>query len=578
MCQPLEFQKSHQKSSIENEEFMTDTLDLRQYIQIALKWWWLIALMTVVGAATSYAVSQRQPPVYQATTTIMVGQSIKSTELDTRDIYISERLAQTYANIVRRQPVMQGVVDALQLPDTWQNLRDRVSVNSVRDTQLLEISVEAGSPEEAQVTADEVARQLIEMSPTSLEQQSENENQQFVRQRLADLQAKIEAGQTRLAALEDSMQGELSAEQVQTIQSEITDLETLISGWENNHTQLLLFIEGKASPNYLAIIEPAQADTSPVRPKVMQNTLLGGVVGLLLALGIVFLLEYLDDTLKSPGDLSASTGLTALGAIGRITGRDYAGKLITSKELFSAEAEAYRMIRSNIQFMAIDHPARAILITSPTPAEGKSTTVANLGVVMAQAGLKTVIVDADLRRPTQHNIFEIANVTGLTDLLRAPDGAIDRFLRPTTIENLRLLTSGALPPNPSELLGSQRMSQLQAQLLAQADVLLFDSPPALAVTDAMVLSSKVDGVVLVTEAGQTRREAARQAVVNLDQAGAKLLGGIVNQFSRKRGGYYYYYHHYYASSPNGRGPDTGANSAHVHKRRRPRWKWLPFLR
>lgn len=548
---------------------MNDTIDLRQYIQLALKWWWLIALMAVIGAATSYFVSRQQTPVYQATATIMVGQSIQATQLDTRDIYISERLAQTYASIARRQPVLQGVVDALQLADTWQALRERVTINPVRDTQLLEITVEANSPEEALVTADELANQLILLSPTALENQTHSQNQEFVRERLDSLKGKIEAGQARLETLNQAMSGSLSAEQVQDLQEEINNLEQLIAGWENNYTQLLVFVEGEKSPNYLAVIEPAQSSGRPVRPKTMQNTLLGGVVGLLLALGIVFLLEYLDDTLKSPADLDQQVGVTPLGVIGRIKGKSYRDKLIIARELFSPQAEAYRMLRSNIQFSSIDKPARSVMITSPTPGEGKSTTVANLAVVMAQTGLKTIIVDADLRKPIQHDIFQVGNVAGLTDLLRAAPSEPDGYLRQTDVENLQVLTSGKLPPNPSELLGSRRMQQLIHDLLAVADVLIFDSPPVLAVADAPVLSAQVDGVVLVTEAGTTRRDAARQALTALRYAGATVLGAIINQFNKKSGGYYYYYNYY---SANGHGSKTAQDSSWRQE------KWLPFLR
>mgnify|MGYP001289129090 CR=1 FL=1 len=550
---------------------MNDSIDLRQYFHLALKWWWLIILLAVAGAASAYIFSRRQEPVYQATATIMVGQSIQSTQLDTRDIYISQQLAQTYANIARRQPVLQSVVEALQLPDNWQTLRSRVTVNPVRDTQLLEITVEAGSPDEALVTADEVASQLIKLSPTALENQTQSKNQEFIRQRLDSLKGKIQAGQARLETLNQAMSGSLSAQQVQDLQEEINNLEQLVAGWENNYTQLLVLVEKEKSPNYLAVIEPAQTSGRPVRPKTMQNTLLGGVVGLLLALGIIFLLEYLDDTLKSPVDLEQQVGVTALGAIGRIKGKSYQDKLVTAHDLFSPQAEAYRMLRSNIQFMAIDEPVRAIMVTSPTPSEGKSTTVANLGVVMAQTGLKTIIIDADLRKPVQHDIFQVGNMAGLTDLLRTPEARPGSYLRQTTIENLRLMTSGKLPPNPSEMLGSRRMQQLVSDLLAEADVILFDSPPVLAVADAPVLASHLDGVVLVTEAGATRRDAARQAVANLQHAGATILGAVVNQFSKSGGGYYYYYHHYYHSG-NGHGPQGSAATPQRQG------KWLPFLK
>ena len=547
-------------------------MELRQYISIARKWWWLILLSTVLAAGAGFFFSQRQSPVYQATSILVVGRSIQSTELTSSDLWTSEQLARTYADMAQLQPVLQGVVEAISLDDTWQGLRSRVKVNPRPDTQLLEITVEASSPEEAQVTADELTRQLIRLSPSALQDQQRTESQQFARLRLESLQAKIEAGQARLDELDTAMAEPLSAQQAQDIQDEINTLENLVADWESNYTQLYSLLESEQSPNYLAVVQPAQASSSPIRPRVRQDTLLAAVVGLLLALGVIFLIEYLDDTLKSAVDLDQFLGLTTLGAVGQIKGKSY-DKLVAHREPHSPQAEAYRIIRSNIQFMAVDRPLKVIMVTSPISSEGKSITVANLGVVMAHAGLKTIIVDTDLRRPVQHHLFGLSNRQGLTNLLRSPGVAINGYLEETEIENLQVLTCGEIPPNPSELLGSQRMGQLLTRLAELADVVLFDSPPVLAVADATVLSKRVDGLVLVTEAGQTRRDVAQQAVVNLRQAGARLLGGVLNRVSHQGRGYYYYYASYYHSP----GKD-GSDGQGGRSRKDPAGKRLAFLK
>ncbi|MEJ2555502.1 MAG: polysaccharide biosynthesis tyrosine autokinase [Anaerolineae bacterium] len=549
---------------------MSDFVELRRYVAVIVKWWWLPILVTAMAVVTGYVVSRSQPRVYQASTTVMVGQSIQAIELDSRDILASERLALTYANIGRRQPALQGVVDRLNLKDTWQQLKNRVKITPLEGTQLLEITVEAGSPEEAQATADEVARQLILLSPTALENQEQDENQRLVRQQIDDLQARIADGKTRRDTLEAAMTNSLSAQQVQELQSEIDTLDRLITDWEDNYTQLLIFVESRKSPNYLTVVEPAQVAHTPIRPRVRLNMLVAGVVGLSLALGLILLLEYLDNTLKSADDLRQSLGLTVLGTVGRIDGENYRDRVIVSQNPFSPESEACRMIRSNIQFMSVDRPVKTILVTSPVLGEGKSTMVANLGVVMAQAGLKTIIVDADLRRPVQHQIFQVANLGGLTDLLCSRELEINSHLRNTNVQNLQLITCGDLPPNPSELLGSQRMVQLLANLQELADIVILDSPPAVLVADAAVLSNRVDGVVLVAQAGQTRRDVAERAVLNLQQAGANLLGAVLNRVSKQEGGYYYsQYYTAYRRSPASQ-PD------HVSLRRR--WQWLPFFK
>jgi capsular exopolysaccharide synthesis family protein len=270
--------------------------------------------------------------------------------------------------------------------------------------------------------------------------------------------------------------------------------------------------------------------------------MLAAAVGFALALAAALLLEYIDDTIKSADDLSASAGLTALGSVNRIEGKDYKDKLISSHNPFTPVSESYRMLRTNLQFTTIDQSTQSIMVTSPNPGEGKSITTANLGVIMAQANLRTIIVDADLRRPIMHKIFQLSNLEGVTDLIRAPEVDLTNNVKDTGVENLRVITSGSLPPNPSEMLGSQRMTELLQQLKEMADIVILDSPPTLPVTDAVVLSSRVDGVILVAQAKHTRRGATKQAVARLEHVGARLLGGVLNKVSGK--GDYNHYSYY----------------------------------
>lgn len=520
---------------------MNDFVELRQIITVFLRWWWLLILAVMLAAVAGYGVSQRQAPVYRATTTLIVGRSIQATELSSQDITTSERLALTYASLARRQPVLQAVVEELELDEPWRALKERVHVKPVDGTQLLEIVAEAGSPEEAGVLADTVAAKLILLSPTTLQSKEQNKNQQFMHQRLEDLQVNIETGQARIKALESALAVAHSGEHIQKLQGEIRAMQSLMISWEETYTRLLTFSKNEALPNYLTIAEPAQGSLNPVRPRLLLNSLLASVVGLFLALGFIFVREYFDDTLKSEDDLNHALGLAVLGAIGRMKGKEYPDKQIAaSQNPFSPVAEAYRMVRSNIQFMSVDQPIKTIMVTSAMPGEGKSTTTANLGVIMAQAGLKTIIVDTDLRRPVQHRIFQVPNLGGLTDLLRSPGLETGLHLKRTKTDNLQILTAGALPPNPAELLGSQRMGQVLAGLNELADIVIYDSSPVLMVTDAAILSSRVDGTVLVIEAGRTRRDMARKAIAILRQANVHLLGGVLNRVSGQKGRHYYH--------------------------------------
>jgi len=211
--------------------------------------------------------------------------------------------------------------------------------------------------------------------------------------------------------------------------------------------------------------------------------------------------------------------------------------VVTLSDPRSPAAEAYRSLRTNLQFSAIDKPLRRLLLTSAGPDEGKSTTVANLAVAMAQAEMKVIVVDCDLRRPAQHEIFRLANTEGLTSMFLGRGGGqlglsaaahMEPPVQATAVPNLSLLSSGPTPPNPAELLGSARMDSILEELTLRADVVLLDSPPVIAVTDAAVLSAKVDGCLFVVGAGIAKRDHLKRARAALDAVHANVLGVVVN--------------------------------------------------
>lgn len=208
--------------------------------------------------------------------------------------------------------------------------------------------------------------------------------------------------------------------------------------------------------------------------------------------------------------------------------------LVTLRDPSSMAAEAYRTLRTNIQFSSLDKPIQTLLATSTAPDEGKSTTLANLAVTIAQAEQRVILVDCDLRRPSVHTLFGVPNEQGLTTaILTQGEGPLP--LQATSVPGLSLLTSGPLPPRPADLLGSRRMEQLIEQLRNLADIVLFDTPPVVAVTDAAVLATRVDGVLLVLQAGQTRRDRARVARQLLEQVKANIVGVVLNGARLERG-------------------------------------------
>jgi protein-tyrosine kinase len=213
--------------------------------------------------------------------------------------------------------------------------------------------------------------------------------------------------------------------------------------------------------------------------------------------------------------------------------------LITIEDPKSPISEQYRTIRTNVQFSFVDAPMRSLMVTSTGAGEGKSTTAANLAVVFAQQGKKVLLIDADLRKPTVHYTFRLNNYTGLTNVL-TNSAPLLPSCQETRVENLYVLTSGPIPPNPAELLSSKAMEQCIQQLYNEFDLLIFDTPPVLAVTDAQILAHQCDGTVLVIESGGTEIEAAVKAKELLEAANAKLLGVVLNKRKHRQGHYYYY--------------------------------------
>ncbi|MDN4071758.1 CpsD/CapB family tyrosine-protein kinase [Fictibacillus terranigra] len=215
-------------------------------------------------------------------------------------------------------------------------------------------------------------------------------------------------------------------------------------------------------------------------------------------------------------------------------------QLITHNNPKSPISEQYRTIRTNIQFSSIDTEYTTLMVTSPGPGEGKSTTVANLAVVLAQQGKSVLLIDGDLRKPTVHYTFKVSNIQGLTNVLTR-QAALEDAVQQTNVDDLYVLPSGPIPPNPSELLNSKAMEMLVEDANKKYDYVLFDSPPVLAVTDAQVLSNRCDGVVLVTSSGKTGREEALKAKELLENANAKILGVVLNGKETKENSYFYYY-------------------------------------
>ena len=538
-------------------------MELKEYILPLRKWWWLIVAATLVATVSSFIATRRQAPIYQTRTTIMVGRAIENPNPNGSDFWLMQQLASTYADIAKRAPVQDATKTALGL--TW--LPD-YTVRVVPNTQLVEISVVDTSPPRAQAVAAELANQLILQTPMQSGSTME-QRQVFIKTQLDDLEIKINETRDEITKKQADLANLFSARQIADTQTQIAGLQTKLSTLQANYAALLSNTQ-QGAVNTISVIEPAQLPHSPIGPNKPATILLAAVIGFILAAGAAFLLEYLDDSLKNPDDVQKTLGLTTLGAIPVMEETATRGELAVVASSHSMASEAFRVLRTNLRFAGVDRPLQTILITSPAPSEGKSLTVANLGAALAQAGERVILVDADLHRPRLHRVFGLRNNRGITSALLEEHPNLDGLLQDTTVPGLQVLTSGPLPPNASELLGSAHMRELLSQLSRQADVLLLDSPPATALADAAVLATQTDGVLLVLDAGNTRREAARRAIEALGRVNARVVGAILNRLPTSGGGYYYYYY-YHARYHSGDDHKPGGDAP---TGKPPRWREL----
>ncbi len=309
------------------------------------------------------------------------------------------------------------------------------------------------------------------------------------------------------------------------------------------------------SGTQITIAVPAAVPGEPYAPSRTVNVMLGLVAGIILALGIILVLEYLDNTVKALTDFPALIGAPLLSTVTSIP------KLTQGrKQLFVLEhpkggaAESIRLLRTNIEFASATKEIATLGITSANPGEGKSTMAANLAVALAQAGFVTALLDADLRRPSQHRIFGVGNDRGLSTLLSAPDRTWEWAAQQTMLSNLTLIPAGPLPPNPADLLSLERMRRLLAEMQHTFDVIILDTPPVLVVSDPLIVAAHVDGMIMVARSGKTRLDALRRASATIQRGAVRVIGVIVNhQSGRGSEGYYYTEYHAVDESPRGGG-------------------------
>lgn len=516
--------------------------ELRRYALLFWQWAWLLVLSTLVFGVAAFFLSKNITPVYQAATSVLINEAPANKTTDYTSIVTSERLAQTYAQLMLKTPVLKAVIDQLGIQREPDDLEREIQVQTTNDTQLIEIKVEDTNPMIAAAIANTLVEVFIE------------NNQALQASRYATTKTSLE---TQLARLDEQIKQ--TSDNVSNLDpaAESTErdrLETTLAQYQQTYASLLQSYEQvrvaeAQSTSNVVQVEPAVAPVFPIRPRVLLNTVLAAFIGFALSLGGILLIDIFDDSLRNPEDITRQLGLPILGLIIRHETNDHMP--ISLLEPRSPVVEAFRSLRTSLQFASVDSPLRTLLITSPSPGEGKSTISTNLAIVLAQSGRSVTLFDADLRRPRIHKVFGLTNRTGLTNLFMDDEIDVSKVMQAGGVEHFNVVTTGVLPPNPAELMGSEKMASIIRSAKAIADVVVIDSPPVLAVTDSVSLAPKVDGVLLIIKPGVTNMAAARQSVEQLRRVGAKILGVVLNEVDISRSKYaYYQYKGYYVAYDN----------------------------
>jgi len=516
-----------------------ETTDYAKIIRgLKARRWLILASAALVTAAAIFG-SLHQKPTYQASSVLMMRQKDMTASMLFGSLLGSygagpEQSLATQAKLITTRPMLVEVVDRLKLKVKPDELAQQVIVTTDLKSNMLSVDVKAGTAYQAQLIANTLADVYLEKTKSSsvdeLAKASEN-----VHLKLKNTEDEIIALAKETAKYQQVVPDDLKAK--------LDMAARLYAMLAEKDEQLNIYKELKTSDAQL--VAPAVAPEFPISPKPARNAALGLMAGLVVGVFLALGLEELDDKLKTVEDVESSFSLPVIGKI------PFVPELAKSTNAVvvrggdtSPAAEAFRTVRTNLEYFSAGKPINALMITSANPREGKSLFAVNLAAAFAQTGMKVLLVSCDLRLPGVHEHLGVGNEQGLSAYLGGHTGEINEIIKQTPIKGLSVIASGPKPPNPAELLGSEKMIQLVKALREHADLLIFDTPPLLSVADANVVSRYSDGVAIVCDYTQTTIEDAKQLVAALGHTDVRQLGVIMNKIPIAETGAYSQYNYY----------------------------------
>ena len=497
-------------------------MDLRRQLAVLRSWGrWILLGMAIAGVA-AFALSQVLAKVYEADTRILVGQALQSSSPDVDQFQSAMNLSQTYGEIARSRTLLERVMDEVRIDEPIETFEKRIVVTTGDQQPFIDIVASGASAAESAALANSVATQLLAIASTVGTE--EDAVQAFVRQDLEAMQTQIVVIRDEIAVLvADTTRTAAQETRLETLQDRLIRLRGAYAA--------LLQTAAQTQSNRLTVIDPAVPPPAPASPRPLLNTAIAAVLGLLLMIALAFIWETVDDRIRTVDDVEQATGLSTLGVIMRMPGERSRKAFYRLAALLyprSPAAEAFRSLRTNLEFASLDERFRTILVTSSGPNEGNTVVASNLAVAYAQSGRRVILVDADLRRPSIHEMFGLRNDRGLTDLARADELGLSDVIQSTEEANLSVVTAGTLPANPAELLGSHRMQETMAAIREAADLMIIDTAPVGAVTDAAVLATNADATVFVIRGQRTSERLARRGREALAKVNAHVVGAVLN--------------------------------------------------